>query len=693
MTQSNRFSLSLDKLDKLAEDVAKLDIARVAKSGNKVVPSFQREGYLEEANKKTLSWVKRFFVLRDSCLLSYDSPDVEKIVEPQTSVCLGKCKVQLLDSQEDLDKLVGGLIDCKGKSYCIHITTRPDKEHVLISCPTAEDRKAWVDAIKVARTVTHANMVKLSVENRVLAEDKGAAEVALMHSTSALAIFSNKEYIQKTPIAGGAEGWLKTVGFKRATDKKGKKMTQMLDGLFGQSELKKLKKRYCILRDSHLMLYDAGDALLKPRGVLYLVGTKVELLDDDETGTFRFRCTNPEVGDYIDFVASSEKRRRKWVFALKIGARVTYPDFRMLLEEHALLANVVMTPRASAPSAPNVPAIQVEAPPDPSIEDIDLQEHQLDPGTTQPYDGAGDPMLRNPEGKWVDVKGEEVLATTPRYSSSGEQLDSFNRPLPPGAVPMFTKDGTPIGVGPDGRHYLPDGTEVPKDGAHFDASGGELDKNSVTAATTVSQNLNVALKVHAFLAPGNEAAVDVLGRTFRGEAEGDNLVNADGNVVPLTSARRMGDHGMQAYNPAARPKAKESLKIVVENSSPDSEDVIELGCVEIDETTTLADVRTLIRKDMEALKFADFIFLFDMTPMLKYEEANHRALECMPELHVRGNELSFNTQPAGPGFSKKLAEFAKEAERKKQEEEEFTDIMSRVRAGTFLKPVARDYAE
>ncbi len=36
-----KFSLSLEKLDKLAEDIAKLDIPRVVKSGDKNLPTFQ----------------------------------------------------------------------------------------------------------------------------------------------------------------------------------------------------------------------------------------------------------------------------------------------------------------------------------------------------------------------------------------------------------------------------------------------------------------------------------------------------------------------------------------------------------------------------------------------------------------------------------------------------------------------------
>eukprot|EP00299_Pterocystis_sp_00344_P019252 c9571_g1_i1.p1 GENE.c9571_g1_i1~~c9571_g1_i1.p1 ORF type:complete len:706 (-),score=223.93 c9571_g1_i1:44-2119(-) len=689
---ATKLTLSLEKLDKLADDVAKLDMPRVVKAGDKIVPSFQKEGYLEEANKKTLTWVRRFFVLRDSCLLSYDSEDIDKIVEPQTSVCLGKCKVQLLESIDDLNKLVGGLIDCAGKEHCIHVTTRPDKEHVLLCASTAEERESWVEAIRFARTVTHANMVKLSVENRVLAEEKGAAEVALAHSTTALSIFSNKEYIQKTPIAGGAEGWLKTVGFKKVSehDAKKTKLSNMLDGLFGPSELKKLKKRYCILRDSHLMLYDAGDALLKPRGVLYLVGTTVEPLDDDETGTFRFRCSSPECGDYIDFVASTEKRRTKWMFALKIGSRVTYPDFRMLMEEHSLLSNALMTPRAGAPPAPYQPA-GIEGPQQPQMEDIDLQDAQLDPGTEQPFDVNGAPLIRNPNGKFVDINGIEITPSTPRFSSTGVQLDNFNRPIPPGAVPMFNEAGAPIGVGPDGGHYLADGTEIPKDAPHYDVSGAMLDAGTVQAADAVVQHLNVALKVHSFLTPRRNDAVDVLGRTFRESTSNNNgFVNADGDFVPLASARRYDlDAGMVTFEQPAPATQATILTIVIDNDD-DAEHTIEVGSVEVDSNTTLRDVRLLIKNDVEQ-HYPDFLFLIDMTPLLKYEEANYLAIDQVPSVHIRGKEL--NKSNTKIGFTKKVSEMIASEEQKKQEQREFEDVLARIRTGKFLKPVAKSWLE
>ena len=48
-------------------------------------------------------------------------------------MCIGKCKLQLVDTQEELKAVVGDSIDCTGKSMCLLLTTRPDKEQVW--CP------------------------------------------------------------------------------------------------------------------------------------------------------------------------------------------------------------------------------------------------------------------------------------------------------------------------------------------------------------------------------------------------------------------------------------------------------------------------------------------------------------------------------------------------------------------------------
>jgi len=710
MGDHNRFSLSLEKLDKLAEDIAKLDVPRVVKTSDKVLPSFQHDGYLEEANKKSLKWNSRFFVLRDSCLLSYDSDHPAKIVEPETCVCLGKCKVQLLEQQDELNKLVGGLIDCAGKQYCIHITTRPDKEHILLCASSEEVRQQWVNAIKVARNITHANMVRLAVENRVFAEEKGAVQVTLDNTTSALAIFSNREYIQKTPITGGAEGWLHTVGFKNSAEDEGKKgvFGSMLGGIFGSSELKKLKKRYCILRDSHLLLYEAGDALLKPRGVMYLVASTAETLPDDSSGHFRFRCSSPLCGDYIDFSASSEKRRKRWMFSLKIGARVTFPDFKMLMQEHSLLADAVMTPRAGPAAVPHKPTLE----PDPTstsgdfmFENLDLQDTEVDAGAEQPYGLDGMPLLRNPSGKLVDVQGIELLPTTPRFGASGVQLDNFNRALPLGAVPMFTAELTPIGVGPDGKHYLADGTQVPESDPHFDAHGNQLDGDTVKAAEAVATNVSMELKVRARLLGDDsgsaEAMVDVLGRTFRDMRDGETqgkLINADGDEVPLMSARVVSTGGeaggelqLQDYESRKKPEATMAtlvVKVDAEDSADDSQEVVS---VDVDERTTLQDVRLAIQSDMANLFPPEgfFLFMLDMAPLSKHEEGTRLAMRCLPEITIRGGRdvILQETLAQAPSAVKKVAAMIEAEEKKKQEQKEFELVMERVRSGKFLKPV------
>jgi hypothetical protein len=162
-------------------------------------------------------------------------------------------------------------------------------------------------------------------------------------------------------------------------------------------------------------------------------------------------------------------------------------------------------------------------------------------------------------------------------------MDPFNRVLPQHAVPMFTQSGEPIGVGPDGNHYLPDGTIIDHAGIppllpitfyayftdcnfkqfllftivlschpspslvapHYDVDGHQLNQGVVDAANAVADKITVAIKVRARMQ--NEAAepeaVDVLGRTFRPSKDKKNtdpdvLINADGQLVPVATARR-----------------------------------------------------------------------------------------------------------------------------------------------------------
>merc|ERR1712226_1575434 len=153
---------------------------------------------------------------------------------------------------------------------------------------------------------------------------------------------------------------------------------------------------------------------------------------------------------------------------------------------------------------------------------------------------------------------------------SGQQLDPFNRPLPPGAVPMFDSKGQAIGVGPDKKHYLLDGTEVPAGASHFGADGKEISSDVVKAADAIATDINVAIKVREKLKMDNTnpEAVDALGRTFRASNdEGGTLLNADGVEVPLASARGVskGTGQLVAYEKPASGADRSTLVVKMED--------------------------------------------------------------------------------------------------------------------------------
>jgi len=650
------------KLEKLADDLRKLELATaiVNSATNTAVPAFQRQGYLEKLGHTRLKWFKRFFVLRDSFMLSYNLQKSDYTVEPRSAIHLGNATIEIQSEP--------------GKEFCLLITTM-QRDKFLFAAESEQERKAWVHDLEMARKITHANMIKLSVENRCLAEEKGAANVVLDNSTSALAIFSNEQYIHNTPITGGAEGWLRTLGFNPDETKKASLLKNK----------KAAEKQFFILRDSHLLMFNGGDMLTKPRGVMFLLTSRVEVLTADDTeGDFPLRVSSPQFGDEIVLIANSNKMRKRWVDALRVGARVTYPDFRMLLKEHEILASVTMTPRAAPPAKANQPAAVAESAPAPApmiFEDFDISGQQLDPGTQQAFDANGVPLIRNPDGKLTSVEGDVVAPSTPRFNTSGQQLDPFNRPLPPGAVPMFTSEGMPIGVGPDGKHYLPDGTVVDSAEPHFDVEGNQLHEETVQAANAVATDLNVAIKVRTLLKGegDKEEAVDVLGRTFRDMGGDGKLVNADGDVVPMQSARRVetASGTLVDYKPEVATHEGE-LHI---KATDDEGEEKELGVVVVDNRTTLRDVRRQVETDLKP-NFADFVFLVNHIPLLKYEENNKLAMSVMPEVFVRGNELK-KVQPKQ--FTAKVTSLMQYEEDKKKEAEDFNDVLARIKQGKFLR--------
>lgn len=655
------FKLDMNKLDKLTEDLQKLDMPKVVKGGSKdgegAVPMFQCKGYLEKMGTKKKQWYKRFFVLRDSFLLSYNLGKSDFTVEPNKCVHLVKCKLEMFVKDS--------------RQFCFSITTQ-ERDRFEFSAESEKERASWRKDIEIGRIISHKNMVKLAVENQCLAEEKGVVDMLKAHSSSALSLFSNQEYIKKTPLTGGAEGWLRTVGFCTA----------------GADSKKAPKKCYFMLKDSHILMFHNGDTLKKPRGCMYLVGTKIDDMESPD-GEFKFILTSKHCADFIELVANSEAQRKRWSSALRIGSRVTYGDFKLLLKEHEILQNLKPGEEASMEADPAVGLAEAEENMTINQAEIemaqaeDLADDELEPGTVQPYDAEGNPMLRTPAGKLVNKDGEEVQAKTHRFDAAGRELDAFNRPVPEGAAPMFTEDGKAIGVGPDGNHYLPDGTEVAKDAAHFDADGNQLNKDVVAKADAVAQVINIQIKTRQRMKADGSAAeeVDALGRTFRGGDKGGMLINADGEEVPAMTARRVVNaDGQLAAEAAPPPEAKKgTINIKID----DEGETKTIGSVEIDEHSTMQFVRNQIAGDL-AGTYDSFVFMFNYVPITKTEEIDMMAMACLPDVFVRGLELK---TVSAPKFNKKLAEMSAKDEAAKKAQNEFETMMERVRNGNFLKKV------
>jgi hypothetical protein len=325
-------------------------------------------------------------------------------------------------------------------------------------------------------------------------------------------------------------------------------------------------------------------------------------------------------------------------------------------------------------------------------EEVDVAGNELAPGAVQPHDDKGTPLVRDPQtgSLFNPMTNEKIDHKAPRFSAAGEQLDPFNRPLPPKAQPMYNEKGLPIGVGPDGRHYTPDGEEVDKNAPHFDASGKALSQDVVLAADEVAPTVSVAVKVRAALKSDTSAPefIDPLGRSFKSHGDQDS-VTLDGEVVPTTARRVEVGGKLVTYEEAkkletvetAEPQAqKGNLTIKFENDDGE----VDLGTVEVDGSTTLANVRTIIGPKTGV---PDFVFLAEGVPLSKWEEKSKLAIKYQ-EISIRGKELK-SEKPAQT-FTTSAAAFAAEEEKKQQEQSEFNDIMNRVRNKTFLHHVGRD---
>jgi len=128
---------------------------------------------------------------------------------------------------------------------------------------------------------------------------------------------------------------------------------------------------------------------------------------------------------------------------------------------------------------------------------------------------------------------------------------------------------------------------------------------------------------------------------------------------------------------------KKTLKINIQNE----EDEVELGNVEIEEGSTLSDVRVVVASKLNVPKFA---FLVEGVPLTKYEEANKLAVNCLPEITIRGADLTPQQKPETKFTTNtKASKFQIEEEKRKKEQEEFLNILNKVKAG-YLRNVQKD---
>ena len=152
-------------------------------------------------------------------------------------------------------------------------------------------------------------------------------------------------------------------------------------------------------------------------------------------------------------------------------------------------------------------------------------------------------------------------------------------------------------------------------------------------------------------------------------ASARRIQNSSGQIV---------DYAQDAAQDAGPPREDE-LHI---KTTDDQGEEKELGVVTIDERTTLKEVRRMITNEIRT-DFEDFVFLINWVPLLKYEENDRLAAACVPELFIRGNELKGVTRDTK--FTAKVSSLMQYEKAKKQEAEEFSEVLARIRQGKFLR--------
>eukprot|EP00301_Raphidiophrys_heterophryoidea_P007651 c12931_g1_i1.p1 GENE.c12931_g1_i1~~c12931_g1_i1.p1 ORF type:complete len:1559 (-),score=432.66 c12931_g1_i1:355-4953(-) len=119
-----------------------------------------------------------------------------------------------------------------------------------------------------------------------------------------------------------------------------------------------------------------------------------------------------------------------------------------------------------------------------------------------------------------------------------------------------------------------------------------------------------------------------------------------------------------------------------------------LGFIEIDANATLAEVRSAISKEIPELP--DFQFLYRSTPFSATQETIKIASQFLPDVQLRPTRTKpqddmsqvtekFRLALKGRKITTKVLRMIEEEEKAKQEQAKFDDVMSKIRAGQFLR--------
>jgi len=143
-------------------------------------------------------------------------------------------------------------------------------------------------------------------------------------------------------------------------------------------------------------------------------------------------------------------------------------------------------------------------------------------------------------------------------------------------------------------------------------------------------------------------------------------------------------------------KLKKSENVEVGHSGPQQTTItvkmennkgeVELGSVEIDSATTLDHIRTNIKTELNVVQ--NFVFLIDGVPLTRNEERTRYASLLGSEVTIRGQEMK--AEAPEKKFTAKIANLKAKEEQAIQSQNEFLDVLNKVKNKKFLNPVGRD---